>query len=234
MSVQIRIESREFDQAIRQLAKITGRSQADVVKAECRAVLGKAQEKTKKADKKKIVAKYTYKTSSPNAGLGWKQDASFPPALVKYIKIDGRLQPVRKIKRKGMWGQTPKGKSKFYPNRVNPLYKKMLKALKAQMKYALSQIGQSKATFIYMGDELKLKERSAEKAKFGGVRIPLMLIRSRAIYPQSSKHSSKFMSRQKLKITGSQWFTMDESQIHLWTMEEREVDPLFMLHIMDA
>ena len=172
MSVQITIESREFDQAIRQLAKITGRSQADVVKAECRAVLGKAQEKTKKADKKKIVAKYTYKTSSPNAGLGWKQDASFPPALVKYIKIDGRLQPVRKIKRKGMWGQTPKGKSKFYPNRVNPLYKKMLKALKAQMKYALSQIGQSKATFIYMGDELKLKERSTEKAKFGGVRIP--------------------------------------------------------------
>ena len=172
MNAQITIESREFDHAVRELAKITGRSQADVIKGECRAILGKTQEKTKKADKKKITSKYTYKQTQESSGLGWNKPAGFPPALVKYIRIDGRLHPVRKTRRKGMWGQTPKGKSKYYPNRINPLYKKMLQALKAQMKYALSQIGQSKATFIYMGNKLKLKNPSNEKEKFGGVRVP--------------------------------------------------------------
>ena len=110
MNAQIKIESREFDHAVRELAKITGRSQADVIKGECRAILGKTQEKTKKADKKKITAKYTYKQTQATSGLGWHKPVGFPPALVKYIRIDGRLHPVRKTRKKGMWGQTPKGK----------------------------------------------------------------------------------------------------------------------------
>ena len=40
MKAQFKIESREFDEAIGALARITGFSQADIIKAECRAVLG--------------------------------------------------------------------------------------------------------------------------------------------------------------------------------------------------
>lgn len=162
MKAQFKIESREFDEAIGALARITGFSQADIIKAECRAVLGKAMEFTKKADKKKIVSKYTYKGEGKSA----------PPAVVKYVRIDGKLHQVRKIKKKGVFAQLKNGKWKFYPNRINPIYKKMMTALKEQKSYALSQLGQSKATFIYMAEKLKIKDTTAEKSKFGGVRVP--------------------------------------------------------------
>ena len=166
MKAQFKIESRGFDEAIGALARITGFSQADIIKAECRAVLGKTMETTKKADKKKIVSKYTYKGEGESA----------PPAVVKYVRIDGKLHQVRKIKKKGVWMQdnrrTRQGKWKYYPNRINPLYKEMMKVLKDQKKYALSQLGQSKATFIHMAEKLKIKDTTAEKSKFGGVRVP--------------------------------------------------------------
>ena len=172
MKAQFKIESREFDEAIGALARITGFSQADIIKAECRAVLGKTMETTKKADKKKIVSKYTYKATQPTAGMGWKKDASVHPAIVKYIRIDGILYQVRKVKKRGVWATLKNGKSKYYPNRINPIFKKMIRALSDQKKYALSQLGQSKATFIYMAEKLKIKDTTAEKSKFGGVRVP--------------------------------------------------------------
>jgi len=162
MKAQFKIESREFDEAIGALARITGFSQADIIKAECRAILGKTMETTKKADKKKIVSKYTYKGEGENAH----------PAVAKYIKIDGKLVKVRSVKKKGLWAKTKKGKWKFYKNRINPLYKKLIARMKEQKEYALSQLGQSKATFIYMAERLKIKDATAEKSKFGGVRVP--------------------------------------------------------------
>lgn len=166
MKAQLKIDSREFDEAIGQLARITGFSQADIVKAECRAILGKTMENTRKADKKKIVSKYTYKGEGENA----------PDAVAKYIKVDGKLIKVRSVKKKGVWVEdnrrTRQGKWKYYPNRINPLYKKLIKRMKEQKQYALSQIGQSKATFIYMAERLKIKDSTAEKSKFGGVRVP--------------------------------------------------------------
>jgi hypothetical protein len=159
VSSQVFIDSREFDNAIAHLAKITGASQKDVIKSECKAILGKASMETGKADKKKINTKYTYKGEG---SLAHK-------SVTKFVKVEGKSILVRSVKKKGVWGQTPKGKKRFYKNRANPLYKKVLAELNRHRLYALSQLGQSKATHVYLASLLRLK---SQKGKLGGSRIP--------------------------------------------------------------
>ena len=159
VKAQLKIESKEFDNAIDALVKLTGASQEDVIKSECKAILGKAQEMTGKADKKKINLKYTYKGEGDLAHK----------SVTKFVKIDGKSVSVRQTLKKGVWGQTPKGKVRFYKNRANPLYKKLLVELNRLRIYAISQIGQSKSTHVYIANLLKLK---SQKGKLGGTRIP--------------------------------------------------------------
>ena len=162
MPLRLKIESKTFDQAIADLARMTGRSVSDIIKAEGRAILGVAMQKTESADKKLIRARYTYKGEGDQA----------PSVVTPFARIDGKKYRVRSILKKGVWGQTPKGRKKFYKNRINPLYKKLQASLKDSMTYALTQAGQSKATFIYLGEKLKLKDSSKEQKKMGGVIVP--------------------------------------------------------------
>ena len=168
MPLSLKIESKTFDQAIADLARMTGRSVSDIIKAEARSILGVAMQKTDPADKKLIRARYTYKGEGDQA----------PSVVTPFARIDGKKYRVRSILKKGVWAYPPQKnlgqnvKKKFYKNRINPLYKKLQASLKKTMNYALSQHGQSKATFIYLGEKLKLKDTSKEKKKMGGVIIP--------------------------------------------------------------
>ena len=104
----------------------------------------------------KIMAYYDYKG----------QGADQPDAVKGKVMIDGKLVYTRKVHRKGMWVKRKKG-NRWDPNRINPKYKKIREIFDRQKKYALSQVGQSKATWYHLA-----KKIGATGAKLGGVNVP--------------------------------------------------------------
>lgn len=171
------LQSKSFDQAIAEISKMTGRSQSDVLKNEARAILGQSMKNTGKPDKKLIRGRYNYKGEGDDA-----------PGIVKvFERIDGKKVRVRSILRKGVWETSPKGKRVFKKNKINPMFRKLESVLKERMKKALADAGQSKATFIYLANKLKLRDPSKEKAKFGGVTIPAYVLKALSRFPRSLK-----------------------------------------------
>lgn len=174
---QISVVSKSFDRAIAEISHITGKSQADVIKNEGRAILGQSMKNTRKADKNLIRARYNYKGEGDDA-----------PSVVKvFERVDGKKVRVRSILRKGVWETTPKGKKVFRKNKINPLFRKLESVLKARMKHALANAGQSKATFIYLAEHLRLRDPSSEEKRFGGVTIPAYVMKALSRIPRSLK-----------------------------------------------
>ncbi len=174
-------DSKTFDQAIAEISHITGKSQSDVIKNEARAILGQSMKNTGVADKKLIRARHNY-----------KGDGNDAPGVVKvFERVNGKKVRVRSIKRKGMWGTTPKGKVAYYANRINPLFKELTTVLKSRMNDALANAGQSKATFIFLAQSLRLRDPSSEEKRFGGVTIPAYVTKALSIFPRSLKERLK-------------------------------------------
>ena len=178
---QMSVDSKSFDRAIAEVSQITGKSQADVIKNEGRAILGQSMKNTGKADKNLIRARYNYKGEGKDA-----------PGVVKvFERVDGKKVRVRSVLRKGVWETTPKGKKVFRKNKINPLFRKLESVLKARMKDALANAGQSKATFIYLAELLRLRNPSSEEKRFGGVSIPGYVRKALARIPRSLKQRLK-------------------------------------------
>jgi len=156
MEIETKIESERFNSALKTLVKITGASQEQVLKSEMRSMLGKAMKDTSKADRKKIIAYYDFK------GLGKEQ----PDAVKGKVMIDGKLIWTRKVFKKGMWKTRKKG-NWWDPNAINPMFKKVKAHFDRQRKYALSQIGQSKATWYHLA-----KKIGAKGSKLGSHNVP--------------------------------------------------------------
>ena len=136
--------------------KVTGATQEQVIKSEFRSILGRASELTRVADKKKIRARFNYK------GEGQLQ----PKEVKSRVMIDGELVYTRRVHKKGMWVKRKKG-NYWDPNKINPRFKKVKAIFKKQMEYALSQVGQSKATWIHIAKKL-----GGNSNKIGSYKVP--------------------------------------------------------------
>jgi len=156
MELDVKLESERFDSALKTLMKVTGATQEQVIKSEFRSILGKASETTKVADKNKIRARHNYK------GEGKLQPKEVKPRVM----IDGELVWTKKIYKKGMWIKRKKG-NYWDPNRINPKYKKLKAVFKKQLDYALSQVGQSKATWVHIAKKL-----GGNSTKLGSYKVP--------------------------------------------------------------
>jgi len=150
MNATLEVDSQTFDLAVAALAKITGRSQKDVIENEAKMILQKAAKETNAADTKLINRRYTY---PQNATSPLQLDEK----LIAFVTIDGKKVRVRSVRQKGVWETTPKGKRVFRPNKINPLWKKVKAKLASEKKKAKGNRGQSKATWVYIGKRLKLK-----------------------------------------------------------------------------
>lgn len=156
MELDVKFESERFDSALKTLMKVTGATQEQVIKSEFRSILGKASETTKVADKKKIRARHNYK------GEGQLQ----PKEVKSRVMIDGELVYTRRVHKKGMWIKRKKG-NYWDPNRINPRFKKLKAIFKKQLDYALSQVGQSKATWVHIAKKL-----GGNSTKLGSYKVP--------------------------------------------------------------
>lgn len=156
MKLEVDMDSQRFNSALKQLVKITGLSQDKVIKSEFRAMLGKAMKDTNPADKKKIRAYFDFK------GEGQLQ----PDAVKGRVMVDGKLIYTRQVHKKGMWVKRKKG-NYWSPDKINPKYKKVKEIFAKQMKYALSQVGQTKATWVWFAKKMDLKG-----SKLGREKIP--------------------------------------------------------------
>lgn len=174
MELDVKFESERFDSALKTLMKVTGATQEQVIKSEFRSILGRASELTRVADKKKIRARYNYK------GEGKLQPKEVKPRVM----IDGQLIWTKKIYKKGMWVSRKKRMVNVYnassdswskkekgnywdPNKINPMYKKVKEVFKKQLEYALSQVGQSKATWVHIAKKL-----GGNSTKLGSYKVP--------------------------------------------------------------
>jgi hypothetical protein len=147
MNATLEVDSSTFDQAIGQLMKITGRSQKDVIENEMQRILQTANDDTKGANAKLIDQRYT-----------WKGDLFAPKdsKLIAFVTVDGKKVRVRSVHRKGMWVELKSGKRRWSPNKINPLFKKVKAKLDSEKARAKGNRGQSKATWIYIGNLLGL------------------------------------------------------------------------------
>jgi hypothetical protein len=147
MKATLTVDSSTFDQAIGQLMKITGRSQKDVIENEMQRILQKAHDDTKGANAKLIDRRYT-----------WKGDLFAPKdsKLIAFMTVEGKKVRVRSVHKKGMWVELKSGKRVWRKNKINPLYKKLKAKLDSEKERAKSNRGQSKATWIYIGNRLGL------------------------------------------------------------------------------
>lgn len=177
MSLEVDIDSRVFDQAINDLVRLTGRSQADVIKSEARAILGKSVQRTKKGDKRLIRGRYTYKGDGDDA----------PDIVTPFVRINGVKHRTRSILKKGMWEVTRKGVRRWNPRKINPLYRQLQEVFRQKLAYKMDQVGQSKATFLYLAEKLRLTNPSTEKEKLGGVRIPAYVRKALRAMPNDLK-----------------------------------------------
>jgi len=147
MNATLTVDSSTFDQAIGQLMKITGRSQKDVIENEMQRILQTAHEDTKGANAKLIDRRYT-----------WKGDLFAPKdsKLIAFMTVEGKKVRVRSVHKKGMWVDLKSGKRVWRKNKINPLYKKLKAKLDSEKERAKGNRGQSKATWIYIGNRLGL------------------------------------------------------------------------------
>jgi hypothetical protein len=174
LELDVKFESERFDSALKLLMKVTGATQEQVIKSEFRSILGKASELTRVADKKKIRARYNFK------GEGKLQPKEVKPRVM----MDGELVWTKKIYKRGMWVSRKKRLMNVYnassgtwskkekgnywdPNRINPKFKKLKAIFKKQLNYALSQVGQSKATWVHIAKKL-----GGNSTKLGSYKVP--------------------------------------------------------------
>jgi len=164
--VDLEIEAITFNLAAKELARITGRSISDVIKNEAAMILKKSVKDTGAASVARINARYDYKGNGQLA----------PKTIIPFVRIDGKRTRVRSILKRGKLVTTKK-ESYWDPNKINPLWRKLDAKLKAMKKYAKSNRGQSKATWIYIANLLKLK----------GVTFPGYVKKSLGLMPASLK-----------------------------------------------
>ena len=147
MNATLTVDSSTFDQAIGQLMKITGKSQKEIIENEMQRILQKAHDATESANAKLIDQRYT-----------WKGDLFAPKnsKLIAFVTVEGKKIRVRSVYKKGMWVELKNGKRVWRPNKINPLFKKVKAKLDKEKEMAKSNRGQSKATWIYIGNRLGL------------------------------------------------------------------------------
>lgn len=173
MELDVKFESERFDSALKTLMKVTGATQEQVIKSEFRSILGRASELTRVADKKKIRARFNYK------GEGRLQ----PKEVKSRVMIDGKLIWTRQVHKKGMWVKRKKG-NYWDPNKINPKFKKIKAIFKKQLEYALSQVGQSKATWVHLAKKL-----GGNSTKLGSYKVPAYV--AKVILPRRLKQKLK-------------------------------------------
>lgn len=162
MELDVKLESERFDSALKILMKVTGASQEQVIKSEFRSMLGRAMDLTNRADKSKIKARFDYR------GLGGEQSDK----VLSRVMIDGKRIYTKSVHKKGMWvsrykgKNAKKGKGNYWdPNRINPKYKKVKALFDKKRKFALSQSGQSKATWVHLAKKINMKGMKLGKYK---------------------------------------------------------------------
>ena len=168
--IDVTIDANQFNAAMRELAKKTGRSFSSIIKAEAASILKAAVGNTGAATGKTIDARYDY-----------KGDWATPKTVIKRTRLNGVVVDVRQIKKRGM-RVTTKKKSYWDKNRINPEFKILSAKLKRMKKYAKDNRGQSKATWLYVAKRLKL---NLDVAK--GKKIPDIARKALGILPSSLK-----------------------------------------------
>tara|TARA_R110002110_G_scaffold240029_3_gene456143 strand:- start:308 stop:1057 length:750 start_codon:yes stop_codon:yes gene_type:complete len=141
-----------FSNAMRDLSKLTGKSFKKVIQSEASAILKKTTKKTPPASTKKIQARYTYSGESTRTNRT-------PRTVIKYVTLDGKKTRVRSIKKFGAWRNVGSGKNKrriFDKTARNPSFTRLKKVLAEDMKKAKAARGQSKATWLFIANRLRL------------------------------------------------------------------------------
>ena len=165
MNFKYEVDATSFDNGMRDLAKITGKSFQKVIHNEGHAILKKAIQKTEAASPKIIKAHFDYKGEGPT-----------PTSVIGKVTLNGRRVRVRSIRKRGAWVTRKKG-NYFDKTKINPQFKELQKVLKARFQWAKDRRGQSKATWIYIAKLAGLKPLDA----------PNYVKKALALLPQSLK-----------------------------------------------
>tara|TARA_R110002020_G_scaffold57231_6_gene157710 strand:- start:709 stop:1443 length:735 start_codon:yes stop_codon:yes gene_type:complete len=138
---RIAMDTSAFDEAIVELSRLTGKSFKTVLLSECASILGASIKRTKPSTAAVVNAHYAYKDGQPNK------------KTIPWVYLNGVKTRVRSVKRKGML--MPNGK--WNPKRLNPQWKLVQDELKRLLAIARSRKGLSKATFLDIAVQLKIK-----------------------------------------------------------------------------
>lgn len=159
------VKTTTFDAGMRELSRLTGKDFQDVVHHEGHAILKKAIKNTGSASVANINAHYDYKGEGPT-----------PASVIDFVRLNGKKQRVRSIRKRGAWVTRKKG-NYFDPKKINPKFRQLSQVLKARKKWAKDRRGQSKATWLYIAKLAKLKPLSA----------PGYVMKALSLMPQSLK-----------------------------------------------
>jgi hypothetical protein len=142
-SAGVSLDSRQFEQVLRHLTDLTGKSLSKVVKAEAASILGKALQKTGVSTASRVKARYTYTERGQNK------------KTIPFVRLNGRKRRVRSIKRKGKWVQRKNGRV-WDPDLLNPEWKQLQAELKRLHLRARGRKGLAKATWLRIAKGAKL------------------------------------------------------------------------------
>lgn len=134
----IQLDSRQFDQSIFDLARITGKTFQKILKSEAGSILSKAMKDTGSASVSNITAHYTYKDPGTNE------------TTIPFVRLNGKKVRVRSIRKRGMLVN-----GRWDPKKNNPLWKPLQDTLKRLMKRAKARRGLSKATWLLVSRDIK-------------------------------------------------------------------------------
>ena len=142
-SAGVSLDSRQFEQVLRHLTDLTGKSLSKVVKSEAASILAKALQKTGVSTASRVKEKYTYTEHGQNK------------KTIPFVRLNGRKVRVRSIKKRGMWVQQKSGKV-WKADRINPEWKQLQAELKRLYQRARGRKGLAKATWLRVAKGAKL------------------------------------------------------------------------------